>query len=86
MEIYLTPKNVDITERHDSDYSLMWSSQISLCSRLERLYSIKFSPNIFFIFNRRHYGLLVALKEYVKTILFTIFPFIIELKNKQNNG
>lgn len=82
IKIYLTPKNVGVTERHDIDYSLMWSCQISLFSRLKRLYSVKFSPNIFFVFNRRHYGLFIALKEYVKTILFAIFPFIFELKKK----
>ena len=82
IKIYLTPKNVGVTERHDIDYSLMWSCQRSLFSRLKRLYSVKFSPNIFFVFNRRHYGLFIALKEYVKTILFAIFPFIFELKKK----
>lgn len=82
IKIYLTPRNVGITERHDDDYSLMWSSRISLFLRLRRLYGVKFSPNIFFVFNRRHYGVFIALEEYIKTLLFTIFPLLFKLKRK----
>lgn len=79
-KVCLTPQYVGKAERHDIDHSLMWSYKISLFKRLKRLYSIKFSPNISFVFNKRYYGLFSAIKEYIAALFFTICPFLFLLK------
>ncbi len=75
--LVLTPSYIGFTDRHDDE-----NFRGNLFARFKRLYSKKQNPSIVFLFNRRHFGLFNALKEFVKQHIIVLFPTLLILKNK----
>lgn len=71
--VFMTKEYIGITDRHDGDLTL-WNSNIPFNKRMEKLWTVKYNPNILFHYYCRHFGLWIAFKRYVETVLYTLFP------------
>ena len=71
--------------RHDKEIPPYLSSNLSLIERFKWLYSDKYSAKIKFIYNKRAFGLLYAIKSFIKINIYTLFPsFIFKIRQKRS--
>ena len=68
-EVVLSRDYVGVTNRHDGT-----EFKGNFTQRIKNLYSIKHHPNMVFIFNNRHFGVIYAIKEYLKQHILLIMP------------
>ena len=74
IKVLLTSEYVGITDRHDEDTKPYFNTNHSLINRIKYLYSPKYSLKNVFYFHKKHFGLFVALRRFIKDHIFTIFP------------
>lgn len=72
--VYITPKYVGKTDRHDGDIKPFFNTKYGIGKRFKILYSDRYSPVRSFIFYKRHFGIFKALKKFVKRNYYTICP------------
>jgi glycosyltransferase involved in cell wall biosynthesis len=81
IQILLAPKPVGTCEMHT--HMPGWiNPEINIIKRMKKLYNPKSgcSPSEFFIFEKRHYGVLIAIYHFITTHFRATFPYINKLK------
>lgn len=78
--VYLTAKYVGRTERHDNDIEPFLNTQYGMRKRFSLLYSDKHSSKKSFIFCKRHFGILKAIRVFAVQNIYAFCPKILELR------
>jgi len=78
-DVFLSAKYVGRTERHDGDTEPFLNKKYNLGKRFKLLYSDMHSPVKSFVFCKRHFGLLSALRVFGVLNICTVHPSLYKL-------
>ncbi len=76
VKIKLTSKYIGICDRHDLYIPSFLSKDLNIAERFRLLYSPQNNPFCYFVFIKRYYGFLKALKFFITRNIYTLLPYL----------